>query len=160
MGRGAVVDGDTREDRVDADLVAMWDVDGTTIVSHAALDAAVAFCRTRQREFAASIRINHVAGAIVLAHTAGELVAIQVDGHGLAFDVEVIAELNVSSKLDGYTIGDGIDQFFFRLDGDLCPNSLGNRPQQGRHPDGFLFHILLNTGIIIILNGRKDTYYF
>ena len=90
--------------------VAMPNVDGTAVVSLAALDAAAGYA-ARQRQRAAVVRINHVASMVVLSKVAAECVAIQVDGHVIAVDVELLAKLDIPCKLNVRgTIGDGLIQ--------------------------------------------------
>lgn len=86
--------------------VTMRNVDSTAVVGLTALDAAAGY-RTRQRQAAAAVRPNHVAGTIVASKTAAKLMAVQVDGHRLVVDIEVTVKLNVSSKLNVRTVGDG-----------------------------------------------------
>ena len=134
--------------------VAIGNMDGTAIIRHAALDTAASYA-TRQRQVTAVVCPDHVTCSVVVAQVAIELVSIQVDGHGLPVDVEVSTEQDILGKLDVRgTIGDGVFQFLFRLDGGLCPKALCNRAQQGKCPDDFLFHIYQYKGLFY-LTGAK-----
>ena len=122
--------------------VAKRNMDGTTVVRHAALDAATSYA-TRQRQVAAVMCPDHVALTAMHAQVAVELMSIQVDGHGLALNVQVIAELNIGikSNLLGRPFDGGV-QVILRIDDDdvLRPNTLCNHAQQGKHQDKSLFH--------------------